>query len=211
MDTKIKKIQRGEADYVEVYNEVIDSLYDVCEQINAIKPKKILIQEKCPVCGSGLEVSTYYYECFREGCDFKVPRKVAGVPVDGKLLHALVAGNKTSKMKFKKKDGSTFEARLLMDPITHEVHFDFSSGLACPYCQKDIRANKGGWFCDCGLKIYKTMSGRTFKESEVRKLLEKKRLNKLIGFVKKDGNLFSHPADVCLDDGTKTVKFVFSR
>lgn len=209
IDTKIKKIQRGEEDYVEVYNDVIDGLYNVCEQISLIKPKRVYIQEKCPKCGSVVASGAYNYECSNEKCDFEFPKKIAGVDITEEQRRLLFSGEKTGKMKFKKKDGATFEARLRMNPQTFKAEFDFSSGLICPYCQKDVRANRGGWFCDCGLKVYKQMSGRTFKESEVKKLLEKKRVNKLTGFMKKDGNYFSHPTDVYLDDMTKTVKFWF--
>lgn len=210
IDTRIKKIQRGEADYVDVYNEVVDGLYDLCDQINEIEYKKTFVGECCPKCkAKQLEMTTYYYACTNPDCDFKVSRKIAGVAIDEKDLHTLIAGKKTGKKKFRKKDGTGFEARLLLNPASLSVEFDFSSGLICPYCQKDIRVNKGGWFCDCGLKIYKTMSGRNFKESEVKTLLSKKRVNKLVGFMKKDGNYFSHPTDVYLDDQTKTVKFDF--
>ena len=208
MDTKLKKIQRGEEDFEKVYDEVIDSLYTVCEQIDAIQKENITVNELCPKCHrKKLEIDSYYYTCPDENCGLRLSKKICGVDIDEKILHTILTGKKTKKMNFKKKDGKTFKAMLYMKDLQYQ--FDFSSGIKCPYCHSDVRANKGGWFCDCGLKIFKTMCSRTFKESEVKQLLEKKRLDNLTGFANRDGKPYP-PTDIYLDDDTKTVKIIYN-
>lgn len=273
LDTEMKKVQRGEADYDDVYNKMLDGLAKMCRQIDGIEsaaktasvncPKcggkikisrfkyecehgdfsiprivckkeinesvlkkmihgekspvmqftkkdgkkfeaKLMIDSgelkfsftdetrcKCPVCGSALKCNAYSYLCPNE--DFKVSRTVCGKAIDENLLQKLLNGENSPQYTFKKKDGTSFKAKLKMKG--NEIVFDFSSGIKCPKCKEhDITVNKAGAFCtdeQCGLKIFRKMAGREFSDTELKTLLSKKRIDGLNGFQKKAGGEFS--------------------
>lgn len=157
----------------------------------------------CPVCGKKLKASKYYYEC--ESQDFKIPRIVCGKTIDEKLLQKLLDGEKSSKYTFKKKDGTTFPARLVI--VDNELKFDFSSGIQCPRCkEKEVTINKAGAFCDCGLKIFRNMAKHEFTDAELKEILTKGVLKGINDFVGSNGSKFS--ASVVIgEDGTQQFLF----
>jgi DNA topoisomerase-3 len=79
----------------------------------------------------------------------------------------------------------------------------------CPYCNKEIGINTKGYFCDCGLKIFKTIAGRTLSDNDVSILLEKNILPKYNKYKSKNGNLFSAYLVLVEENGEKITKFKF--
>ena len=61
----------------------------------------------------------------------------------------------------------------------------------CPYCGKEVKMNRGGIFCDCGLIMYRNICGKELSDKDLETLLEKKSLPVRKGFRKKDGTTFS--------------------
>lgn len=82
-------------------------------------------------------------------------------------------GEKTNSFTFKKKDGSSFQAKLQM--TKDGISFDFSSGVSCPFCGKDVKLNKYGCFCDCGLKLFRSIAGKTLTDKDFELLLKKRK------------------------------------
>ena len=204
MDYDIKKIQRGEIGYDEAYAQTINKLNSVCHQIDSMKVKSVKPKYKCLKCGSGLIDSKWEYKC--PSCDFKLSKFICGKQIDESVLDMLYAGKPTPKFVFRKKDGSEFKARLKF--AESGLAFDFTSGLTCPFCGGGVKENRAGCFCNCGLKLFNPLSGKTLTENQIRTLLEKKKLPIMKGFVGRSGNKFD--AGLELTDA-KTVKFVFKR
>ncbi len=201
IDTKIKQIQRGEADYDDVYREIVSGLTKLVQQVEMLEKKVPTVDALCPNCQTNFQLTKYVYMC--PGCGLKVNKEICKQPISEDLLLSLCKGEKTKKMNFTKKDGKTFQARLVL--TSSGVAFDFTSGIKCPYCGNDVKLNKAGAFCDCGLKMYRDKSGYKLKDAEITKLINGEHL-KNITF---QGKNKKFTADLFLDNETKTVKFGF--
>ena len=68
-----------------------------------------------------------------------------------------------------------------------------------------MKLNQYGCFCDCGLKLFRSLAGKTLTDKDF-ELLMKKRKFQLKKFKKKDGNTFD--AGLQLTD-EKTIQFYF--
>ena len=212
IDTQIKKVQRGEAEFNSVYRTILQSLQDMCVEME--KTKKVSrsegeqnsqLEAKCPICGANLIKQKFSYLC-SGNCGFKLGRVVCGKSIDERLLSVLLAGEKTPAFLLKKKDGTSFHARLYLEK--GELKFDFSSGIRCPVCKKnDIRLNRGGAFCDCGFKLYRKTAGKQLTDTEMKQLLTKGKTKKAVaGLKKKNGDTFSA---ILLMDEQGNISFKF--
>lgn len=194
LDMEIKKIQRGEASYQNVYRQMLASLHDTCRQMEQVSCGAV-----CPVCGEPLQAAGYLYQC--ANCGFQIGRKVCGQAITPGILDSLREHGETKHMAFRSKEGKEFRAKLVLKD--GKTAFSFDSGLACPYCGKEIRVNQGGFFCDCGLTMYRTICGKKLTDRDLETLLKKKSLPVRKGFRKKDGSTFS--AALELDE--KQIRF----
>lgn len=203
MDTKIKQIQRGEASYEEIYDYFVNDLRKVCKQVENQKINAPTVDFKCKKCGSQLQDQRFNYTC--PDCDFKIPKELCGVKIDEKMIKTMYEGKPTASKNFKTKEGKKFSARLI---LTDEgVKFNFDSGVKCPCCgSENVRFNKGGAFCDCGLKVWRSMSGHEFSDKELQNLCNKKKLTS-VTFKSKVGKDFT--ANVVIDEDNKTAKIDF--
>lgn len=205
MDTEMKKVQRGEAEYDDVMQHILDELQNMCNQIGQMKQNEYraaTTDSQCPICKTTLTLQKYSYNCPK--CGWKLSRNICGKEIDEKLLKLLLSGKISPQFQLKKKDGSAFNACL---HLKSRGELEFTSGITCPLCGKPARMNKGGVFCDCGLKIFRNCAGHSFTDAELKKLITKKKLPVISDFKKKNGESFS--AEVLLkDDGT--TKLIFS-
>ncbi|MBC1228626.1 type IA DNA topoisomerase [Listeria booriae] len=82
---------------------------------------------QCPICGDVIRDLGKFYGCrgFKNGCKFSIPKKIAGKTLPKTAVQSLLSKKKTAKIKgFKKKDGKTFEAALMID-AENKVSFSF--------------------------------------------------------------------------------------
>lgn len=111
MDFKIKKIQRGEADYKESYQRILQDLDMVCKQIESLHCTLPESKYVCPYCGRKLSEKRWNYSC---DCGLKIPKMIAGKKLSDKAISLLLEGKKTPEYKFKKKNGEAFQACLVL-------------------------------------------------------------------------------------------------
>ena len=182
LDMEIKKIQRGEASYQDVYRQMLAGLHETCRQM-----EQVSCGAACPVCGKPLRIAGYLYQC--DGCGFQIGRKVCGQAITPGVLDSLREHGETKHMAFRSKEGKEFRAKLVLQG--GKTAFSFGSGLLCPYCGKEVKMNRGGIFCDCGLAMYRNICGKELSDKDLETLLEKKSLPVRKGFRKKDGTPFS--------------------
>ena len=207
MDMKIKKVQRGEEDFQQVYKQVIDNLRTVCNQVENLTVKAKDIGLTCPICANSMRESGYYYLCNK--CDFKINKCVCNKQIPPGLMQAIFNGEKTQKYHFRTKAGKDIYAGLAYKD--NNLIFDFNSGIRCPFCGKEVTSNRGGYFCDCGLKIFNPIGGKNGKkltEKQVKELLDKRVLPEMSGFRNKSGEPFSAGLELRND---KTVSFVYQK
>ena len=86
------------------------------------------------------------------------------------------------------------------------IGFDFSSGLYCPFCGKEVRLNQYGCFCDCGLKLFRSLAGKTLTDKDFELLMKKRKTPVKKNFKKKNGDTFD--AGLQLTD-EKIIQFYF--
>ncbi len=200
LDYEIKKIQRGEASYQDVYQMMLKNLKETCLQLEKLKPKKN--SYTCPHCNTSMNNGRWESTC--DNCGFRLPQKILNISLDDKMIQLLFRGEKTAPMTFKKKDGSTFTAKLQM--TKEGIGFDFSSGQFCPFCGKEVKLNQYGCFCECGLKIFRSLAGKTLTDKDFELLLKKRKTPIKKGFKKKNGESFD--AGLQLTD-EKSLQFYF--
>lgn len=202
MDYDMKLIQRGEKDYDTVYADTLNKLRKTCEQIEQTKVSGPVSKYKCPRCHSYMKEVSWGYVC--DACDIKVPFSIGGHKFTESEMNILFEGEKTKPITLKKKDGNTFAASLILT-AEQGVQFDFSSGVLCPYCKNDMRHNKGGYFCDCGFKVFQTICGKSLTDGQIKRLIAKGSLPEMDGFESKAGKKFSAGLEI----KEKKVNFVF--
>lgn len=202
MDYDMKLIQRGEKDYDTVYADTLNKLRKTCEQIEQTKVSGPVSKYKCPRCHSYMKEVSWEYVC--DACDIKVPFSIGGHKFTESEMNILFEGEKTKPITLKKKDGNTFSASLILT-AEQGVQFDFSSGVLCPYCKNDMRHNKGGYFCDCGFKVFQTICGKSLTDGQMKRLIAKGSLPEMDGFESKAGKKFSAGLEI----KEKKVNFVF--
>lgn len=205
MDTEIKKIQRGEQTFETAYNQVVDDLSTVCKQVESKDYSGIAAAAvyECPSCHKQLISQKYSLSC--PDCGLKISKVICGTTLSEGDINTLLSGKPTAKKKFKKKDGGTFTARLVLKD--NDVKFDFDSGVKCPKCGADnIRINKAGAFCDaCDFKLFRKIANHSLTDRELNTLLTKGTVY-VNGFTSsKTGKEFS--AGLKLKDGK--TEFVF--
>lgn len=167
---------------------------------------------KCPFCGKMMMDVGWGYSCEdRENCGFRVGKEIAHkVCVDEEILTQLCFGETTDKIDgFKKKDGGTFSAKLVLDREKKQVTFApfevKASSLKCPKCGRNLRpAKSGGFYCpgfidkSCTFFIGK-IKNKVLTEEECKALLNGKYV-KIKGLTSNRGGKYN--ASITLtDDG----------
>ena len=117
LDLEMKKVQHREESYDTAYKYTLNELTALCKKMGQIKQTSYRETEadldlKCPKCGAALALRKYSYMC--SGCNFKVNKEIAGKKIDTKILKSLLEKRSTSTYTFKKRDGSTFKAKLIL-------------------------------------------------------------------------------------------------
>jgi len=185
LDNNIKRIQRGEASFEESYQNMLMNLHTVCNQITQ-KQEKDLQDVICPKCGQNMQQQQYQYTC--RHCGLEINKYICGVQIKEDLLREIQKYGHTRKLTFTKKDKTKFTGRLKLND--NKLEFDFSSGLLCPSCGKELKVNRGGCFCDCGLKLFRNISGKTLTDRELQKLISGEILSPS-DYKSKNGKIFS--------------------
>jgi len=118
-------------------------------------------------------------------CEKAIPQDVAEMLLNGKQSPLIVG--------FKKKDGSEFESRLVLN---QELNVSFTNNLCnCPKCGSGlIYVGQKAYNCSnfkdeaikCDFTIWREMLGRKISEEEAIQLCQNKETDVLTGFKKKD-------------------------
>ena len=194
---------------------------------------EILEGVKCPVCGSGMEITSFGYSCVKhrndpESCYFSIG-KIAGKSLGVDDLTDLLQKGETEVLKgFTAKNKKKFSAALCLktgEDGRKTVEFDFSKNEAeilenvvCPMCGGQIQKTSFGYGCmnydqqdpqSCRFAIG-TLAGRDLTEAQVKALLTDGRTETIRGFKSKTGKKF----DACValetdETGRKYLKFDF--
>lgn len=203
-------IREGTKTYDEVYEKVIDYVYQALKELEGMEIQKVAAGNrkevgKCPKCGKPVVALPKGYGCSGyPDCDFSVFKRVAGTDLTDKDMADMLNGKATKVMSFKKKDGSTFSAALILNK-EHKITwapFESKTDLTCPKCGKPLVKTPMSYKCDddeCGFIFWTKICGKTLTDTQVKKLLSGQSTGTIKGFKKKDGTSFN--ASLIMKDG----------
>lgn len=182
MDNNIKKVQRGEAEYEQIMDEVMEKLQEMCDQIGQnleeveaeLAPfEPVQTDIRCIHCRGIIEEQKKLYTCL--GCGAKIYKKISGADIDLELLRKLEDGQQSGYMNFKSRGGKSFRAALKLNENGETEMVFFEEKVKCPKCHKKAVLNQWGVFCSikkCGHRLFRSFCGHDFSYPEMKQLLE---------------------------------------
>lgn len=207
LEQEIRKIQKGDATYQEVYENICEDVSELAREIQSAKKLQRITKTSCPACGDRLDETGFYYEC--KDCGWKLQRYICGVTYGEDTLRRLIDGKNSEIFTFRAKGRAPFQARLRMKEDHSGVEFRFPGAtgeLECPFCGEIVKIGQKGVYCECKkLKLPRTFHGREFNDMELRTILRTGCCNNLGGFIGKTGSSFD--ANVKLNMETGKMEF----
>lgn len=227
-EKKLNKIVNCEMDSGEFLHEIYTDVTNWCKKImdmpkeNAAGPNTDLI---CPVCGSYMIHYKWGYGCseHNNGCKFTVG-SICGKMLSENQLKQLFSKRKLGPIRgFKKKNGDSFDATLILEPIekdgkiiNYNISFDIPKlpkdeflniDARCPDCKKRIIKGQWGWECEgkCGVMVPYILLKRKIEPEMAKALFSYKTTPILDGFISKKG--ISFKAGLVLKN--KKIEFSF--
>lgn len=205
-------IREGSEAYDDVYEEIINYVYDALEELNNMQIEKTTDRKEvgvCPICGKPVVELPKGWGCsgYPE-CHFSIYKTIAGVDLTEKQVMTLLAGQTTEVISgFKSKSGKTFSAALTLqeDGKVTWAPFESKTDLRCPKCGKPLVKTPMSYKCEddgCGFILWNSICGKTLTEEQVKKLLAGETTDVIKGFKKKDGSKFD--AALQIKDGKLT-------
>lgn len=174
---------------------------------------------KCPFCGKMMMDAGWGYVCEdEEECGFKTGKEIAHKQcIDEELLTALCFGETSKEIKgFKKRDGGTFSAKLMLDREKKQITFapfeEKTSSLTCPKCGRPLKlARRGGFYCpgysdnSCSFFIGK-IKNKILSEAACQQLLQGKPI-KVENLISKGGGRYNAWIELKKDGSLKFWDF----
>ena len=172
MDNNIKKVQRGEAEYEQVMNEVLEKLQEMCQKIGqdpaeveaelaSFEPVQTDI--RCIKCGGVMEEQKKHYQCL--GCGARVYKNISGAEIDLELLRKLEAGEQSGYLNFQSRAGKPFRAALKLDEQGEAQMVFFEETVKCPKCRKKPSSTNGACSAaskSADIKFFEAFAGMIF-------------------------------------------------
>lgn len=225
MESKLKAVSDGDLSFNECQTEMIQYVKDTLKEIHSSKNAAFsgttntqTSAYMCPDCGKPMNLFDFGYSCsgYKEGCQFKVPRIIAGKKLTDVQIDKLFKDGKTNVISgFASKSGNKFKAALKIERNDNasKVVFDFDSDKKelksehnCPCCRGIMQADKYAWKCSCGFAVSYEVCGHKFTERDLADLLSNGETKKY-SMKSKSGNKFE--AKLVLDKENKKTQFKF--
>ena len=206
MDMKIKKVQRGEAAYKEVYQDVLDGLdIAVKNAMNLNKGKKFgSTGVHCPKCGGEFTTGQWQYSC---SCGFTVRKEICGHAITVEDLRTLLKGREIGPYAMKSKAGKKFRSKLILNLEDGKILFpqfeEQELSICCPVCGKKLTARRWNYTCECGYSIRRVFCEHEISEKELQLLFSGKTIGPF-NMCSKAGKRFSAKLRL---DGNKEIVF----
>jgi DNA topoisomerase-3 len=220
LEKKLESVKKGKTQARKVLNDEIDYLKSEIEKLrnkdfNITKDKNVVCD--CPQCETGKIIKQKrFYGCSNwnnedNKCSFTINRIAGKMLTENQVKN--LCGNKATKTLrgFKSKNNKKFRAKLILKE--GKISFEFpnkkkeETGISCPICGDGKMIDRNKFYgCsnypNCKFSISKTIANKKIKKTEILKLCEEGKTNKLEGFKSKKGKSFS--ASIIINDKGKT-------
>ena len=210
MELHMKHVREGSENYQDVKqlldNQVIQMTKDALE-IPMIRETAY----QCPVCGKTLIREGMRLKCTED--DFYIPLRVAGISLTEEMLRSLFQEGRTGMIQgFKKKDGTKFNACLVLD--NNQLKFS-ASPYVCPICKKPMRDVKWGLSCSgyfdksCDFSVGYEQFGKKLTVKQIEALLTKGKTGNIKGMKKRNGEEME--GSLYIDEETHKIRIHFKK
>jgi len=177
---------------------------------------------RCPRCGKPMRITDKVVSCpDREGCNWFMWRTFFGKTLTENQIKKLLSDGTAGKLKgLKRKDGSSFEAEVLLDIQTGKLHLPERETpppafanlpdniYKCPKCGARLEDDGRKLSCKCGFSIWKTCWGHLLTDDDLSCLLSGRQTERITDFVSpKTGKRFE--AALVIDRSSWSVRPVF--
>lgn len=176
------------------------------------------LKQACPVCGKATLMSTQRtIDC---ACGFKLWRSISGKVLSEQQIEQLLTTGKVDTITgfVSSKTNKSFNAGLkLVEGGKLEFVFDNSAPMGttasckCPKCSSSMSMSPKVLQCtngSCGLKVWRTIAGKTLTEGQVTQLVTKGSVGPVSGFISKAGKAFAAKLNL---EGDGRVGFQFEK
>ena len=210
MELHMKHVREGSENYQDVKQlldkQVIQMTKDALE-IPMIRETAY----QCPVCGKTLIREGMRLKCTED--DFYIPLRVAGISLTEEMLRSLFQEGRTGMIQgFKKKDGTKFNACLVLD--NNQLKFS-ASPYVCPICKKPMRDVKWGLSCSgyfdksCDFSVGYEQFGKKLTVKQIEALLTKGKTGNIKGMKKRNGEEME--GSLYIDEETHKIRIHFKK
>ena len=157
----------------------------------------------CPKCGKAVLSKKSYFVCAnykgdKDPCDFYMPKLFLGTTISDAEAAELLKGGVTETKKLTKKDKTSFNAPLCINPETKTLGFAFGTvstkGLGkCPRCETGVvMEGRNYYVCSrrsegCTFALQKCIRGAKLSPEDMSALLDGK-TSRMFAFTWKNGN-----------------------
>lgn len=206
-------IREGRSTYDDVYPKIIEYLKKILDELDQMDFLKFSnFDGKCPVCGNPIKKLQNGYRCSAyPECQFSIWGTIAEKKLTERNIRDLLEGRITELIHgFKKKDGTLFNARLVVRNGRVEWASALEIGIDCPKCGKPLVQRENFIGCsgypDCKFSVPLKISGKSLTKKQIKDLILKRRTGLIKGFISKNGREF----DACLTmDNELNIRFEF--
>lgn len=170
------------------------------------------ILSTCPNCESGSLIEhKFSWIC---ECGFTLYKQQRGRKMSRDELHRLATTGVTDLLQdfISKEKGKKYSAKLKLerddnDQMRVALFFPELKTVICPCCSGCLKEKSKLYECECGFKLWKTISNKTLTERQIQDLLEHGITTEIKGFTSRVGKEFS--AKLRIDTEEKQVVFDF--
>lgn len=164
----------------------------------------------CPCCGGSMLEFDRFFKCSK--CKFAIAKVIAGYTLTTQQIQEICTEKKMIDcVDFKRNDGGTFKARLILNTKAKKLEFQLDSkatNYKCPLCKSEVGERENGYSCTkCGLTVWKSIGSVKLSDDIIEEVFKNKQTSDYLDLISAKGNPFK--AKLVVNPKTKKVDFMF--
>lgn len=223
-EEELQNIEKGNLNSSVFMDNIENYVKEICGKYSSVVTNSVFTPARnvigvCPICDKNVIETKMAYSCEsgKDGCGFAIWKMINEAKISEVQAKKLLETKKTDIIKgFVSKSGKKFDHYLILNEDNKIAFAPFDNAEkkiigTCPKCGKQVVETFKAYSCEnskdnCGFVIWKTIAGKAISETQVKKLLAKKKTDLISGFKSKTGNKFDAYL-VIKDDFTTGFEF----